>query len=495
MNKILILGGGVAGLSAGIYCQRYGYRSEIYEKNPVLGGECITYKRQGYVVDNCIHWLTGVRPSDTIYKVWRETGVIDDATGFIHEPYLYRLHYGETCLTLWTDREKARQELLAFAPEDSGPINAFFEAVQRSECVAVPCEKSLAKMSFIGYMKIGKGMRAMLPVLKTYGKMSIGQLAASFKNPAVAALMRGYFNDDYKALILVTSYAFYTSGMAALPLGGSKGLIERMKATYLSLGGQIHLAEPALKINVVGKKAVSVAFAKETIPCVGVIAACDPEVTFSQLLDDSYRAKALRQMKDHRKDRYLLASCFTVSYGIEGSEDYGLEPGSVSFRCAPYNVGGKTFTILDVRLYADDPELFPKDKRVIRSIILQDENCYDYWEKLYQNKEVYAAEKKRIATLVQERILKQYPLLAGHLKLIDSYSPITFTRYCGAYRGSYMAYFERSGGKSLTAKNTIKGLKNVFLASQVLTTSGGLPMAVTSGKFAADEVKHAIKKR
>lgn len=109
MNKILILGGGVAGLSAGIYCQRYGYRSEIYEKNPVLGGECITYKRQGYVVDNCIHWLTGVRPSDTIYKVWRETGVIDDATGFIHEPYLYRLHYGETCLTLWTDREKARQ--------------------------------------------------------------------------------------------------------------------------------------------------------------------------------------------------------------------------------------------------------------------------------------------------------------------------------------------------------------------------------------------------
>ena len=40
MKKIIIVGGGIAGLAAGIYGLKAGMAAEIYEKNPVAGGSC-----------------------------------------------------------------------------------------------------------------------------------------------------------------------------------------------------------------------------------------------------------------------------------------------------------------------------------------------------------------------------------------------------------------------------------------------------------------------
>ena len=39
MKKVVIIGGGIAGLSAGIYARLCGMDVEIYEKNAVPGGE------------------------------------------------------------------------------------------------------------------------------------------------------------------------------------------------------------------------------------------------------------------------------------------------------------------------------------------------------------------------------------------------------------------------------------------------------------------------
>ena len=37
MKKAVIVGGGIAGMTAGIYLQKAGIQTEIFEKNPVLG--------------------------------------------------------------------------------------------------------------------------------------------------------------------------------------------------------------------------------------------------------------------------------------------------------------------------------------------------------------------------------------------------------------------------------------------------------------------------
>ncbi len=60
-KSIIIIGAGIAGLSAGCYSQMNGYHTQIFEMdNDRRSGLCTTWKRKGYNIDGCIHWLVGL---------------------------------------------------------------------------------------------------------------------------------------------------------------------------------------------------------------------------------------------------------------------------------------------------------------------------------------------------------------------------------------------------------------------------------------------------
>lgn len=495
MKKVIIIGGGIAGLSAGIYCLRNGCDAAIYEKNAAVGGECTGWNRQGYHIDNCIHWLTGCNPADGLYKIWREIGAIDDDVELYREPYFYALRSGNQTLHFWSDIEKARREFLAAAPEDGTELNRFFDSVKLAESVRVPCEKSLADMNFVEYMKFGMSMAEMGKVIREYGNDTVADLAKRFQNPGVREMMKTYLNESYRATALISAYAFYTGKTAAIPAGGSVGMVSRIAERFRELGGRIYTNAPAVKINMDKNRAKSVSFADGSeVECDFVVCAADPAVTFGRLLDKKYMDRNLRKMYQE-KDGYKVSSMFQVSFGIVGEEDCGTESGSTVYPCESYTVGTHKFDSIGVRTYDYDETLFPKDRRVIQCSIPQDDADYEYWRALYGDKKRYREEKQNIAETVTARITALIPELAGRLILLDTYSPMTFTRWCGAYKGAYMSFYEQKGYKSLTAKNRVRGLENVVLASQWLATNGGLPIAATSGKFAAACIAQAEKGR
>lgn len=484
MKKIIIIGGGIAGLSAGIHAQLEGFQTEIYEKNPVPGGECTGWNRHGYHIDNCIHWLTGCQEADELYGLWKTLDVLGEGVELYREPYFYMLEMNGSQLHFWRDLEKARREFLTAAPEDTVELNCFFDAVKLAECMRIPFEKSPAHMSPFAFMRFGMKMSPMMKVMKEYGSQTIAQFAARFKNPSVRAMMSRYYQQNFMAYSLIVSYAFFTSGTAAIPLGGSTGMVGRMVSRYESLGGKLHLNVPVQQICVENQQATGIELHDGTfLPADGIICATDTAVTFQKLLKESYMDKNLKKMYDNRTG-YPVNSAFQVALGIQGTLPKGLHSGSVMFPCAPYTVATKTADFLAIRLYDYDKSLFPSENCVIQCNLLQNEEDFAYWEKLYTDQEAYKTEKQRLAKAVMERICAQYPQLQGKLLLLGTYSPITFTRWCGAYRGAYMSFFPQGNSKSLYVKSTVKGLYNVFLAGQWLQCNGGLPIAATSGKFA-----------
>lgn len=486
MKKVIIIGGGIAGLTAGVYAQKKGFSVEIYEKNAMLGGECTGWDRQGYHIDNCIHWLTGCREEDGLYDIWRTTGALGEDTVLYREPYFYKLEMDGKELHFWTDLEKARAEFIALAPEDEVELNKFFDCVKWAECVQVPSEKSPADMSFIEFMKMGMSMADMAKVGKEYGKETVPELAQRFQNPMVQKMITGYFNNNFMANTLLCSYGFYTSKTAAFPMGGSSAMVQRMESRFKELGGKVFLNSSAKKINVAGKSGSSVVFEDgREITADFIICASDPAVTFGKLLDTKYMDKKLKKMYSCREG-YAVSSGFQVAFGIIGEEDCGIDDGSVIFPCEEYQVGSMKSNLLGVRLYSHDENLYPKDKRVIQCNLLQDEEDFAYWKELYERPDEYNAEKQKIAEVIKERIVKKYPELEGKLTLLGTYTPVTFERWCGAYKGAYMSFYGRKGYKSLYVKNKIKGLNNVFLAGQWLQPNGGLPIAAASGKFVVD---------
>lgn len=61
-RSIVVLGGGVAGLSAGYYLSRAGHRVTLVERAPVLGGLCGSFKSHGFTLDHGPHKLYSVVP-------------------------------------------------------------------------------------------------------------------------------------------------------------------------------------------------------------------------------------------------------------------------------------------------------------------------------------------------------------------------------------------------------------------------------------------------
>ena len=68
-KKVAIIGAGVSGLSAGIYALQAGYSVENIRKKqkcPVVSVQ--GWNRQGYHIDNCIHFLVGCNKDEQLYK-------------------------------------------------------------------------------------------------------------------------------------------------------------------------------------------------------------------------------------------------------------------------------------------------------------------------------------------------------------------------------------------------------------------------------------------
>jgi phytoene dehydrogenase-like protein len=114
---------------------------------------------------------------------------------------------------------------------------------------------------------------------------------------------------------------------------------------------------------------------------------------------------------------------------------------------------------------------------------------FAYWKGLYSaDRAAYKAEKLKLAADWQARLVGRYPELAGKIEFLDITTPVTYERYCGAYKGSYMSFMLTPGTAFKIIKGRIKGLKNCFAAGQWLQPPGGLPGAAATAKFAVQRI-------
>ena len=239
-EKVVIVGGGIAGLSAGIYALMSGFDAEIFEKNAVPGGECMGWSRKGYHIDNCIHWLTGTDRNTGLWKVWKAVGAIDENTEYADTSKFYSSRVGDKEVTLWNDLDRTERELVESCPEDEAEIRKFIEYVRYAECCTIPSIKPMDMMGIRDYIEMGKGMAEMPKVMKEYGKISCRDLGMRFKNPALRKMMTDYLPADYTAYSLLVSYATMTSGNGKIPMKGSLAMSVRIADRFKKLGGVLH---------------------------------------------------------------------------------------------------------------------------------------------------------------------------------------------------------------------------------------------------------------
>ena len=303
MSKILIIGGGVSGLSAGIYAQLQGYEAIICERHNIAGGNLTGWDRGGYHIDNCVHWLTGTNPNTKFYKMWEDLGAVGDVEIFKGES-LYTCEYGGQRLSLSRDIQKFEKDMLSISPEDKREIRSFIRAIEVFQGLF-----DIGGKEHNEKVRLGAVLRS-APALIRYYNMTIGKLSNRFKHPLLRFFMRAFWGENFGAFTLIYVFANFCGENGDIPKGGSTAMAERMVERFTSLGGTFLLRKEAVKVEIDNGKARSVIFDDGTsIKANYVVITGDPTKAFGGYLDIPMPKKLKSLYDDSRMMRFSSYHC------------------------------------------------------------------------------------------------------------------------------------------------------------------------------------------
>lgn len=499
MKKLVIVGGGVAGLSAAIYGCKAGYQVEVYEKHSIVGGECTGWKRKGLMIDNCIHWLTGTLENRGLHQVWKEVGILKDNIEILQMDAFYAVEIDNQIVTLWRDAKRTEKEFLQIAPEDEKEIKKFFKYLRLAEKMDMPVDVPYDLLGVKDILKLSKMGMASMRVMKEYGQTSIKELCQRFHNPILKKVLQSYMPPEYLSYALLFSYATITSGNGGIPKGGSYPMAMRMKEMLEKLGGKVFTSKEVEQVILSKEDKNLQQYAKgialkdgSKVMADYVILTCDTNYIFHNLLDVKYMHPRLKDAYQ-KLEKYPIRSGFQVAFSIPAG--FNKVDGSLIFETNPVIIANKEYHSMGLRNYNYDESFTNEGRTVLQTNFNQYFDDYDFWFDLYNsNKAKYKEAKENISLAIKENIINKFPELKDDIDILDVWTPVTYNRYVNAFKGSYMSFFETKGMKSIRINESINGVLNVFVASQWLMTPGGLPCAVVEGKFAVQRIMKQEKK-
>jgi phytoene dehydrogenase-like protein len=481
-KKIVIIGGGVAGLSAGIYARLNGYDSEIIEMHSVTGGQCTAWDRKGFRFDYCLHWLVGTRKGP-FNDIWKETNVLNDNVEIIDHEIQSSIHYdngGE--FILYTDLDKWEEYLCSIAPEDKGKIKKMCGDMKKSAFLQ-PYSDPPGLRKFRNTIS---SMLSMLPIVVLFIKYGRKNCNEYFKKIGFTNASLNYYlntlygSRDFSALAFIMMFAWFNQKNAGYLKGGSRPLAERMTSRYKALGGKLTTNGRVTKILVENNIARGVRLSDGTeINSDFVISAADGHSTIFEMLEGKYLS---RKISEAYETWELFTPFVQVSFGINKIiksktpvESWILKDQTI----------GKTGIVngYSIMNYSFDPTMAPEGKSVI---VMRFDSPWTLWEDM--DKQEYKAEKERIESDSKAILEKHYPGISTFIEVCDVATPLTDVNFTGVWKGSYEGFMPSSKNLMNNISPVIPQLKKFYMAGQWLFPGGGLPPAGQSGKWAVQYI-------
>lgn len=475
-KNVIVIGSGVAGLSAGIYARLNGFDTTIVEMHDHPGGQLTAWKRDCYVFDYCLHWLIGT-DHGTYHDIWRETDVITDEVDIVNHRIFNRYvdeKQGE--FLVYTDLDEWQDYLIDFAPEDRGSIRKMCDLMRKSAGVDA-FEDPPGLRSTLDYADWFFHAARFLPILVKYRGLTCHELIGSlgFRNEKLVFFLNRVLGSDYAALALIMMMGWLHAKNAGYLLGGSSAMSGRMADRFSALGGQFRFNSRVSKIIVESDAARGVILESgERVEADHVIAACDGHSVLYDMLQGEYLDAAF---KDAYENWPLFAPIVMVSFGIDDvvaskvqHTDYladGLRIGST--KPERYRLFNRT---------AYDPGFAPAGKTVLLMLF---ESPWEIWDGMAAD--AYATEKNTILRDATRLLEAHHPGISDRVEVTDVATPLTTVRNTGVWRGAFEG-FSLSTDMMKTLPMRLEGLRNLTLAGQWLFPGGGQPASAQSGKWA-----------
>lgn len=490
-KKIVIIGAGPGGLTAGMILARHGHEVEIFEKEGEVGGRNAALRLGDYTFDTGPTFLMMNFILEEVFKLAGR-----DASAYLQQVKLdpmYRLAFTDFEIFPSSDPAKMEQELARVFPGSEAGYRKFLEREQRRFRFMEPCLKvpysSLSSyfsrnlLKALPHLSLGKSL---FDNLGNY--FSPEKLKLSFTFQAKYLGMSAW---ECPAAFSIIPYVEHAFGIYHV-IGGLNAISRAMAAVFSEHGGTLRLSTPVERILVENGTARGVVLkGGETVPADAVVINADFAHAMANLVGTAV-PKYSRERLDALK---YSCSTFMLYLGIDRCYDI---PHHNVFFAGDYrrniqDIFHNGVLSDDISFYvqnasATDPTLAPVGHSTIYVLVPVPNLSFPLsWE---DEKEHYA--EKVLALLESRAGLRD---LRAHIRASKIITPDDWLNRYHVYRGAtfnlahtldQMLWFR--------PRNRFEGLRNCYLVGGGTHPGSGLPTIYESGRISAKMILDAYAK-
>ncbi|MGW1838797.1 phytoene desaturase family protein [Streptomyces sp. NPDC002067] len=511
---MVVIGGGLGGLSTGCYAQMNGYRTTIVEMHELPGGCCTSWDRGDFTFDCCVSWLLGSGPGSEMHRIWLELGALQGKQMRHFDVFnIVRGRDGRS-VRFYSDPDTLQAHLLDLAPQDARPIRQFCAGLRafRSLLARYPFLKPVGLM---GTVERWRMLASFLPYLNVV-RRSLTTLMTDFSARFTDPLLREAFNfilyEKHPAFPVLPFYfqlASHANRSAGVPEGGSLGLARSVERRFRALGGEIRYNAKVVEILVEDDRARGVRLSDgREIRADITVSACDGHTTLMELLKGRYLTPAYRDLYTRTIDEpgMLFPGYVTVFLGLRRPFPEG-DPCTTHLLdaadAAPLR--GIRHPSLNVQFRARHyPELAPPGSDIVYASYFCDiapwravSTGSEHGSRVRRGEEIhtlpvrrgraYQTAKRQVRDAVVDLLDRRFSGLRDEIAVWDVSTPLTQVRYTGNYDGTVLGWQPFVAGGETVEKEikrhgpALPGLRDFYL-SGVWATTGGLIRAATAGR-------------
>ncbi len=482
-RKVVIIGGGVGGLSIGCYLQMNGYETEVLEQSASAGGVCAAWTRKGYTFDGATEWLPGSAPPLNLHGILAE--IVDFSRLEIAPfPQFIRIERGDRVLRAFTDVARLESELLDLGPEDAGPIREFTGAIEQVASLVLPVERAPELTGVLSHVRNAGTLVPLLLFLRKWRHVTIAQFAQGLRNPDLRAMLPLIFpgHEFFSVMGLIFALGWMCMGCAGHPVGGSLRFMELVTSRYRDLGGVLRLRSRVESIRTSGGAARGVVLeGGEALDADIVVSAADARSTLLGMLGGRHLT---RRFRDLFASAVLFPGTIQVSLGLDRTFE-GDAHKYLLHLDRPIGFGAyRDIAHVIVKLSNIDPTLAPEGKTaVVAHLRTRDPG---YWQDLRaDDRSRYREEKQRAAEAVIDLLEGRFGGVRSAIEALDVATPATYVRYTSSWKGSYQGWAPTPLLVGRTLPKTVPGLGGFYMTGQWVEPGGGLPKVVLSARNVA----------
>ncbi len=456
--RVVVIGAGIGGLSAGIALAQRGIKVLVVDRHIYPGGCCTSFLRRGMLFDAAVHNLAGASHYASYGTMLRQLGIKHQFYSIAPGDTIVTSEWEFTISNYWP---QFKEDLKAEFPGEKDGIDRFFKAFQKS------------------YRSIWRAREKDLEVFKNLSKISFRQFLSDFiKDGRCQNIIAGQW--PYLAVPpsrlsalegTVTLGSYILQGMF-YPHGGMQALANAYLDRLEEVGGTARLKTEVSKVRVLGggEGFEVVLSTGEMVRAEKVVSNIDPAVLV-ELLEPSEAAEKVSSLLPSRR---RTQTAFLIYLAFQKEADLSNIPWGFYFPKGYESLDGWIFLS---RPTEKEEALTPNGEKIINTMI-------GYTGPVLSREE-YRRKKSEVFEWLMGILERRSPNLRQKLVYWEGASPSTIERYTGSRGGSVYGW-ESSVGQSWTERFPQKApVEGLFFAGHWTQPGSGVPAVTLSGLNAA----------